>query len=200
MEPWRSRLRRLPNQREKLDLLYLGRSALSNPRDDPPCCVTLLPWCRCVLTQHRIDHQHERLESSRHSDRDLPRGRSRIRPIVAAFGRAASYAVFNGRQLVRDTRSIEADWELRLRGLRSDAAARRVSVLAIAHPVLNYDIVVRELEVSPATAFRALGTRVDRGVLRAANSQRRNRIWLAEPVLRSMDDFAARAGRRRLPQ
>ncbi len=123
-----------------------------------------------------------------------------IRPIVAAFARAASYAVVNGRQLVRDIRSIEADWEFKLRGLRSDAAARRVSVLAIAHPVLNYDIVVRELEVSPATAFRALGTLVDRGVLRARNSQRRNRIWLAEPVLRSMDDFAARAGRRQLPQ
>lgn len=57
-----------------------------------------------------------------------------------------------------------------------------------------------ELAISPATAFRALGTLVDRGVLSAANSQRRNRMWLAEPGLRSMDDCAARAGRRRLPQ
>ena len=126
--------------------------------------------------------------------------RGDIRPIVAAFARATGYAVVNGRQLVRDFRGIEADWENKMRGLRSDAAARRVSVLAIAHPVLNYDMVARELAISPATAFRALATLVDRGVLKAANSQRRNRIWLAEPVLRSMDDFAARAGRRRLPQ
>ena len=83
-----------------------------------------------------------------------------------------------------------------MRGLRSDAAARRVSALAIAHPGLNSDIVGRELHVAPPTAFRALDALVERGVLKAANSQRRNRIWLAEPVLNALDDFAARAGRR----
>ncbi len=140
---------------------------------------------------HDVEGYYNALNAYRRGD---------VRPIVAAFARAASYAVINGRQLVRDIRSIEADWELRMRGLRSDAAARRVSVLAIAHPVLNYETVARELAVSPATAFRALGTLVDRGILKAANSQRRNRIWLAEPILRSMDDFAARAGRRRLPE
>ena len=118
---------------------------------------------------------------------------------VAAFARAASYAVVNGRQLVRDIRGIEADRENKMRGLRSDAAARRVGVLVIAHPVLNYDIVARELAIAPARAFRALETLVDRAVLRPANSQRRNRMWLAEPVLFSPDDFAARAGRRRPP-
>ena len=122
--------------------------------------------------------------------------RGELRPIITAFARAASYAVVNGRQLVRDIDSIQADWDNRMRGLRSDAAARRVSALAIAHPVLNSDIVARELAVSPPTAFRALSSLVERGVLKPANSQRRNRIWLAEPVLNALDDFAARAGRR----
>lgn len=122
--------------------------------------------------------------------------RGELRPIITAFTRAAGYAVVNGRQLVRDIGSVEADWETKMRGLRSDAAARRVSILAIAHPVLNFDVVVRELRVAPATAFRALDALVERGVLKAANSQRRNRIWLAEPVLNALDDFAARAGRR----
>ncbi len=45
-------------------------------------------------------------------------------------------------------------------------------------------------------AFRALDALVERGVLRSANSRRRNRIWLAEPVLRALDEFSARAGRR----
>jgi Fic family protein len=124
--------------------------------------------------------------------------RGELRPIIAAFTRAAGYAVVNGRQLVRDIGIIETDWEDQMRGLRSDAAARRVSSLAIAHPVLNSDIVARELSVAPPTAFRALDALVERGVLKAANSQRRNRIWLAEPVLNALDDFAARAGRRRL--
>lgn len=124
--------------------------------------------------------------------------RGELRPIITAFTRAAGYAVVNGRQLVRDIGSIEADWEDKMRGLRSDAAARRASALAIAHPVLNSDIVARELSVAPPTAFRALDALVERGVLKAANSQRRNRIWLAESILNSLDDFAARAGRRRI--
>jgi Fic family protein len=139
---------------------------------------------------HDVDGYYDALNAYRRGD---------IRPIVAAFARAAGYAVVNGRQLVRDIRGIEADWQEKMRGLRADAAARRVAVLAIAHPVLNYDIVASELAIAPATAFRALSALVDRGVLRPANSQRRNRIWLAEPVLSSLDDFAARAGRRRLP-
>jgi Fic family protein len=124
--------------------------------------------------------------------------RGELRPIVTAFTRAAGYAVVNGRQLVGDIGAIEAAWEVQMRGLRSDAAARRVGSLAIAHPVLNSDIVARELSVAPPTAFRALDALVERGVLKPANSQRRNRIWLAEPVLSALDDFAARAGRRGL--
>lgn len=139
---------------------------------------------------HDVDSYYSALGAYRRGD---------IGPIIAAFARAANYAVVNGRQLVRDVRGIEADWENQMRGLRSDAAARRVAVLAIAHPVLNYDLVAKELAIAPTTAFRALETLVDRGILQPANSQRRNRIWLAEPVLRSLDDFAARAGRRRLP-
>lgn len=138
---------------------------------------------------HDVKDYYDALTAYRHGT---------LRPIVTAFTRAADYAVVNGRQLVRDIGSVEADWEARMRGLRSDAAARRVSALAIAHPVLNSDIVVRELSVAPPTAFRALDALVERGVLKAANSQRRNRIWLAEPVLNALDDFAARAGRRHL--
>jgi Fic family protein len=139
---------------------------------------------------HDVKDYYNALDAYRHGD---------IGPIVAAFARAASYAVDNGRQLVRDIGGTQSEWEEKMGGLRSDAAARRVAVLAIAHPVLNYEIVARELAIAPTTALRALDTLVDRGVLRPANSKRRNRIWLAEPVLRSLDDFAARAGRRRLP-
>jgi Fic family protein len=140
---------------------------------------------------HDVDGYYDALDSYRRGD---------IRPIVAAFALAAGYAVVNGRQLIRDVAGIEAQWEESMHGLRSDATARRVAVLAIAHPVLNYETVTRELSIAPTTAFRALETLTDRGVLRSANSQRRNRIWLAEPVLNSLDDFAARAGRRRLPK
>jgi hypothetical protein len=71
---------------------------------------------------------------------------------------------------------------------------------AAGYAVVNGRQLGRELRVSPPTAFRALDALVERGVLKAANSQRCNRIWLAEPVLNALDDFAARAGRRRLAQ
>jgi Fic family protein len=138
---------------------------------------------------HDVDGYYDALSAYRRGD---------IGPIVSAFAHAADYAVSNGRQLVRDIREVQTGWEDRMRGLRSDAAARRVAVMAISHPALNYELVARELAIAPTTALRALEALVDRDVLRPANSQRRNRIWLAEPVLRSLDDFAARAGRRRL--
>ncbi len=139
---------------------------------------------------HDVDGYYDALNAYR---------RGEIGPIVTAFARAASYAVLNGRQLVRDIKGLQGDWEDKMHGLRSDAAARRVAVLAIAHPALNYELVARELAIAPNTALRALEALVDRGVLRTANSRRRNRIWLADPVLRSLDDFAARAARRRVP-
>jgi Fic family protein len=137
---------------------------------------------------HDVDTYYDALNAYRIGD---------IRPIVTAFALASKYAVVNGRQLVRDIRGIETDWQVRMAGLRSDAAARRVAQLAVAHPVLNYEIVTRDLAVAPNTAIRALDTLASRGILRPANSQRRNRMWLAEPVLDALDDFAARAGRRR---
>ena len=139
---------------------------------------------------HDVEGYYDALTSYRRGD---------IGPIVAAFARAAGYAVINGRQLVRDIKGIQSSWDDKMRGLRSDAAARRLAVLAIAHPVLNYELVARELAIAPSTALRGLEALVDRAVLRPANSKRRNRIWLAEPVLNSLDDFAARAGRRRPP-
>lgn len=139
---------------------------------------------------HDVDGYYDALTAYRRGD---------IRPIIAAFARAADYAVINGRLLVRDVRDAEAGWDEKMLGIRADAAARRVAVLAIAHPVLNYDLVVRELSVAPVTALRALDTLVERGVLRPANSKRRNRIWLADHILAALDDFAARAGRRRRP-
>ena len=85
-----------------------------------------------------------------------------------------------------------------MRGQRSDATALCLAVPAIAHPVLDYETVTRELSIAPATAFRALESLAKSGVLRPAISQRRSRILLAEPVFNSLDELAARAGRRRL--
>ncbi|HEX3679967.1 MAG TPA: Fic family protein, partial [Galbitalea sp.] len=76
---------------------------------------------------HDVDGYYDALDSYRRGD---------IRPIITAFARAAGYAVSNGRTLVRDIVGIKAEWEEKMLGLRSDATARRVAMLAITHPVL----------------------------------------------------------------
>lgn len=139
---------------------------------------------------HDVDGYHSALDAYRLGDAG---------PIVTAFSKAAGYGVANGRGLVADITSIRAEWAARMHGLRADAAARAVADLALAHPALNAALVIAELGVAPATAFRALDELVERGVLTLSTSKRRSRVWLAQPILAALDDFAARAGRRRRP-
>jgi ribosomal protein S25 len=50
--------------------------------------------------------------------------------------------------------------------------------------------------VSQPAAARAIAQLVEAGVLTPSNANRRNRVWIAPEVIRSLDDFSARAGRR----
>ena len=116
--------------------------------------------------------------------------------IRARFTGAATFAVAEGRALVERIAAIRADWDAALSGLRADHSGRRLAALAVEQPVLNAPTVAARLDVGPPAAYRALEALVDRGVLRPANSQRRNRIWIAEDVIEALDGFAARAARR----
>ena len=49
----------------------------------------------------------------------------------------------------------------------------------------------------PQNAQRAIAPLVDAGVLTEFTGFRRNRMWQASEVLTALDDFAARARRRR---
>ena len=131
-------------------------------------------------------------------------GRAKVRQIRndprAALHASApdhlSFAVAEGRALVERIAAIRADWDAALSGLRADHSGRRLAALAVEQPVLNAPTVAARLDVGPPAAYRALEALVDRGVLRPANSQRRNRIWIAEDVIEALDGFAARAARR----
>ena len=66
-----------------------------------------------------------------------------------------------------------------------------VLILALAG-VLYYGI-------SVTAAQTAIDQMVAAEVLALANANRRNRVWVAREVLDALDEFAKRAGRRRLP-
>ncbi len=136
---------------------------------------------------HSVDAYYEALNQYR---------RGSIAPIVIAFSEAAVYAVASGRQLAGDITAIRVAWETKMTGLRSDAAARRVATLAIEQPVLNQQLIRARLGITPTSAYRALDALVAGGIIHAANSKKRNRIWIANEIIQALDDFATRAGRR----
>lgn len=117
-------------------------------------------------------------------------------PIVAEFSQAAFAGLTNARQLATDLHDLESSWTGRLSGLRSDAAARRLAVATMSQPVVNLRVATATLGVSQPAASNALDQLVDRGILSPGNSKRRNRIWVNQEVIATLDAFAARATRR----
>ena len=115
--------------------------------------------------------------------------------IVEKLAEASFAAATNGRQLVRDLRSIRKGWDGRLTARRGATAWRLVDVL-LRQPVVDTTTVARELGVTPQNALRAITPLVNAGVLEEFTGFARNRMWQSREVLDALDDFAARAGRR----
>lgn len=79
---------------------------------------------------------------------------------------------------------------------RRDAAAWRLADLLVRQPVVDASLVQRELGATSANAQRALRQLAEAGVITEISGRRRDRLWQAPAVLRALDDFAERAGRR----
>ncbi|MFE4951524.1 Fic family protein [Leifsonia sp. NPDC056665] len=137
---------------------------------------------------HDVDGYYAALSAYRAGDVD---------PIVRSFTEAAGFAVRTGRQLATAIAELRTRWEEALTGLRSDSSARRVAALALEQPVLNAAVVESRLGLSAPGAYRAFEALVDRGVLRSANSRKRNRLWIADDMIQALDAFADQAARRR---
>ena len=102
----------------------------------------------------------------------------------------------NGRILVADLESVQAEWRGRIRA-RQDSAAHRLVGILLRQPVIGAAAVAAQLGISTVNAQVAIDRLVDAGVLTQITDGRRNRIWLAKDVVRVLDEFAARAKRRR---
>lgn len=121
-----------------------------------------------------------------------------IAPIVARLSEASLLAVTNGRQLVAELRSIRVEWNSRI-AARRDSAVHRVADLLIKHPVLNARFLQRELGIRTGNARRYIDPLAEAGIIVEFTDRARNRAWRAPEVLSALDSFAARAGRRNLP-
>jgi Fic family protein len=117
-------------------------------------------------------------------------------PIIGQFSQASFAAITNGRQLNADITDIHREWTATLTARRGSAAQRLLPHL-LSRPAVTARMVEGHLSVSNPTALGAIDRLVDDGILVPSSANRRNRVWLAEDVLAALDEFAARAGRRR---
>jgi Fic family protein len=115
--------------------------------------------------------------------------------IVERLAAASFEATSNGRQLVRDLRTIRRGWDETVRARRG-SGAWRVADLLLRQPVIDAAAVAGELGVEPRNAQRAIAPLAEAGVLTEFTGFKRNRMWQSREVLTVLDDFAARAGRR----
>ena len=116
--------------------------------------------------------------------------------IVALIAEASFTAIANGRQLVAELRRVRQRWNEVIKA-RHDASAWALADLMLRQPVVDAELVQRVLEVTSANAHRAIRQLADAGVISEFSGRRRDRMWQAREVLVALDDFAARAGRRR---
>lgn len=116
--------------------------------------------------------------------------------IVRLMSEASFAGIANGRQLVADLRDTRTCWSTVIRA-RRDAVAWRLAELVLRQPVIDAATAQRELGATSANTHRALRQLTDAGVITEISGKGRARLWQATEVLSSLDDFAARAGRRR---
>jgi len=115
--------------------------------------------------------------------------------IVEQITRASFAAVANGRRLVDDLRTVRADWQEVVKARRATNTWRIVDLL-LRHPVINASFIAEQLSIPKPHIYRSIAPLIDAGVLAEFTDRRRNKAWRAPHVLRALDDFAARSGRR----
>lgn len=118
-------------------------------------------------------------------------------PIVTAMAEASFSAIANARQLLSEIVEIRSEWAETI-AARPQATAWQVADLALRIPVFDAVTIARELGTTPSNAARAIAPLAEAGILTEFTGKRRNRMWQAREILQALDDFAARAGRRRL--
>jgi Fic family protein len=133
-----------------------------------------------------IDGYHHALTAYRTGD---------LEPIVARYAEASARAVVNARQLVADIDQVRVDWQERVRA-RSDSGVWRVLEVVARTPVVDAPLVARELGIRPQNAYPLLRELTEQGVLSAKSEYRLGTFWRSDEILKAVDRFAERAGRR----
>jgi Fic family protein len=117
-------------------------------------------------------------------------------PMVTIMTSSTRRALFLGRELVGNLRTIRSSWDDRIK-VRKGAGAWRLADVVVAHPVLTRELVAQHLNVKEDNVHRSVGPFVDAGILIESGSDvRGRRVWRSPEVLDELDNFGIRLGRR----
>jgi Fic family protein len=117
--------------------------------------------------------------------------------IAETFGEATELAAREAARLGADVAQLQDQWRARLTDLRRHATAHEVVDLLAGSPVLTVRHVTDTLGVTPATANTAILQLVDREILKPLNERKWGRGWEAPELMRLVESFERRVGRRR---
>lgn len=119
-------------------------------------------------------------------------------PVVALLTTSSLKAVVNATTLVSQVREIRESWDDLVTARRGSTTWRAADLL-LRHPVLTARRMSEQLGVSPTHAPRIMAPLLDAGVVqRATHYSSRSTYWWSQELTDAVDDFAVRAGRRRL--
>ncbi|WP_202878806.1 Fic family protein [Ornithinimicrobium ciconiae] len=147
----------------------------------------VVPVSAGLLTDTR--GYHEALDSYRDGDPES---------IVRLFTASSLKAVTNATALVTEVRDIRASWDDRIRSRRG-STAWQVADLLLRFPLITARTLHDQLGASPTNAPRIMAPLLESGVVSSGTHYAsRATYWWSPEITDAVDDFAVRAGRRRL--
>lgn len=114
-------------------------------------------------------------------------------PIISVFAQASRNAISSGRRLALELMAIQQRWGEVV--FRTSSTADSLRTLLFQQPVINAARVSEALGVSIPSANRGISQVLAAGILKAASTNKRNRIFVAYEVIDAMERFAASARR-----
>ncbi|TQO20658.1 Fic family protein [Rhodoglobus vestalii] len=116
-------------------------------------------------------------------------------PIVNQFADASFVAIANSRRMLDEIDMVTADWRTAIK-VRSDSKVWALLDVIQRRPVINATTAAAELGIQQPNVYPLLHTLTEQGILKSKNEHHAGQFWRSDEILKTLDTFAERAGRR----
>lgn len=121
-------------------------------------------------------------------------------PVIAMLASATSVATAESWRTATHLRDLRTEWHDAVGRSRPGTPLHRLLDLLTEEPIVNVELVSERIDADEDTARATIQQLADAGVLARARGSRRAPVWLANSVLREVEDLSSRiqASSRRL--